>query len=737
MAGPAQQSARTFIVPPGEAQVQFSAESLAFKIQNLERTTEGTLASVLGPTPYEPQRERVYVPPTTIGSTIPVLGDESLGHGSYHAVLLAGQVGMLLIRVDNRLFRHAGWVRGWEVIEVGLSTSVRPEYPDQFTVLNDKIIWTNGVDQARIIEADGSVGLLGFTIMPSTPVAEGPQSLRNYLEGDARVYPNHSGYSWEGKIGTPGDLLDGIEGAVLAGAWYYYVQLEDSYGNLSATSGASNPVSIETIQASPINPGGTSEASDDRADIVVYDATIDDLMRQFIVHTSGDGPDNCTAIRLYRTPDTKNVDIIPRFLTRLSNNRQTSFPDSLPDSALGSPMVETVPTPIFRIMCTHQGRLVIANIVGAPGLVRRSDVGFPGTFPKHEYIYPDSGGSEVTGIASHSGYLLAFTRDSVYSLEEFSMPRPMTQGIGCVAPRSLRALTNGLLVWLSHDGFYGMVGGSITKLSTMIDRTIRYHVSRSQMRMAVATVDALSGEYRCALAPAGGKKNSLVLCFDGVNWRRQDVGIDIIDWCQLADWRQYTVALGKEVDSSDVQETSNPTLGGVVVKTSEILEDAREGSRNLEVYVMGRATKSYTPPDRDIIYRSGWLRADGVGLTPINVRTMYVGMVDAWDGDYTVTFYRNGSWSTFVAMSDIKALGTDDESNVLVDIAGSAVIGTAKVHDRRMFWRQIPVGIENASSWAFEIRTTYPTRLNLAAFAFDVSVATGGNVRGRIPMRDD
>ena len=124
-------------------------------------------------------------------------------------------------------------------------------------------------------------------------------------------------------------------------------------------------------------------------------------------------------------------------------------------------------------------------------------------------------------------------------------------------------------------------------------------------------------------------------------------------------------------------------------------------------------------------------------MTPINVRTMYVGMVDAWDGDYTVTFYRNGSWSTFVAMSDIKALGTDDESNVLVDIAGSAVIGTAKVHDRRMFWRQIPVGIENASSWAFEIRTTYPTRLNLAAFAFDVSVATGGNVRGRIPMRDD
>lgn len=584
MAGPAQQTARTFIVPPGEAQVQYSAASLAFKIQNLELTPEGTLASVLGPTPYEPQRTRAYVPPTTVGSTIPVLGDESQGHGIYHAVLLAGQVGMLLVRVDNRLFRHAGWERGWEVIEVGLSASVRSEYPDQFTVLSDKIIWTNGIDQARIIGSDGSVGLLGFSMMPAAPVAEGPQSLRNFIAGDANVYPNHSGYSWEGKIGTPGDLLDGVEGAVLAGVWYYYAQLEDSYGNLSATSGSSNPVSIETIQASPVNPGATDTAVNFKERIVVHGASIDDLMRQFIVHTGGDGPENCTAVHLYRTPDTKNVDIIPRFLARLSNNRQTSFPDSVPDSALGSPMVETVPTPIFRVMCTHQGRLVIANIMGDPGLVRRSEVGFPGTFPKHEYIYPDSGGAEVTGITSHNGYLLAFTRDSVYSLEEFSAPRPMTQGIGCVAPRSIRALTNGLLIWLSHDGFYGMAGGVITKLSAMIDRTIRYHVSRSRMRMAVATVDALSGEYRCALSPAGTKKNSLILCFDGANWRRQDVGIDIIDWCQIADWRQYTIALGKEVDSSDVQQTSDPQqLGAAVVKTGEIIEDARDGSRNLEV----------------------------------------------------------------------------------------------------------------------------------------------------------
>ena len=616
--------------------------------------------------------------------------------------------------------------------------------------MNDKVIWTNGLDQARIIEADGSVGLLGFTMAPSAPAASGPMTKRSFDIGDEQYYANHFGYSIQGRIGTVGDLLDGAEGAVLSGAWYYYAQYEDSYGNLSGTSSASNPVTIETIQASPYNPihtggdptgditiFGRSSGFDATQKWIVHDTTVDDLTRQFLVQTAGDAPENCTAVWLYRTPDTKHVDVIPRFLVRIANNRSTMFPDNISDSELGSEMAETVPTPVFRNMCAHQGRLVVANVVGDPGIVRRSDVGFPGTFPKFEYIYPDSGGAEVTAVTVHNGVLLAFTETSVYSLEEFNAPRPLTQGIGCVAPRSIKALSNGVLVWLARDGFYAMAGSQITKLSRGIERSLRYDVNRSRIRMSVAVVDPISGEYRCAVPPAGSVNNSLVYCFDGESWRRQDLGIHIADWCQLDDWRQYVVAVGKEVDSSDVQQTTNSNLGEAVVKTSDILVDAREGSRNLEVFVIDHATKSYTPPSRDLIYRSGWLRADGIGLTPINVRTMYIGLVDAWDGEYTVTFYRNGSGSRFVSMSDVKAIGTDDESNVLVDIAGSAIIGAAKVHDRRMFWRQIPVGIENASSWAFEIRATYPTRLNIAAFAFDVGVATAGNVKGRIPLRND
>ena len=284
-----------------------------------------------------------------------------------------------------------------------------------------------GIDQARIIDPDGSSALLGFTQSPSAPSVSGPMAKRSFQKGDEQFFSNHFGYSFQGNIGTVGDLLDGSEGAVLSGAWYYYAQYEDSYGNLSGTSPMSNPVRIETIQASPYNPLPVKESFfrrggyEDDEEWVVYDATVDDLTRQFLVQTAGSAPDNCTAIHLYRTPDVKHVDVIPRFLARLPNNRSVLFPDNTADSELGSEMVETVPTPIFRNMCSHQGRLVVANVVGDPGIVRRSDVGIPGTFPKYEYIYPDSGGAEVTAVTSHNGGVAGVYRDQRVFASKSSM----------------------------------------------------------------------------------------------------------------------------------------------------------------------------------------------------------------------------------------------------------------------------------------------------------------------------
>jgi hypothetical protein len=132
-----------------------------------------------------------------------------------------------------------------------------------------------------------------------------------------------------------------------------------------------------------------------------------------------------------------------------------------------------------------------------------------------------------------------------------------------------------------------------------------------------------------------------------------------------------------------------------------------------------------------------------------------------------------------------------DKSGIVMDQAREAIVGDCKTRDSRIFWRQIPVGIENANSWAFEIELiggVFPTppdidepvadggqsrfvereqsvweslyrnpddakkafneaitvpggwelgRLSLFGFAFDVSIATQGTPLGRVPYRQD
>lgn len=696
MAGPDNQRNQQLVIPAGESEISYTSRALTQKIVNFEFTVKRTLATTIGPTIYEPDR------PTTPD---PALGFGKM-HGLFHTLLLGGQADILLVRAGTKLYRHAGWQRGWEELYSGLTDDTRAgTFPDQFVVINDKIIWTNGIDGALIIDAHGAVHPLGFNQTPSPPSVFGPGQLTE----SQSFYANAAGYSWKGDIGTPGDVLNGIQGAILDGAWYYYAILEDIYGNLSAPSVPSNAAWIRSIQADPYVPGSSDTTS----------ATIDDLTRQFALRLTSSGPAHTVAVHIYRTPDTRRASTIPRLLVRLPGRDPCIFGDRRADSDLGEEMPRTVGVPTFRTMCVHQGRLVVANTPSDPGIVRVSDPGFPGTFLADDYVYPDSGGAEITALASHMGRLIAFTERAVYEIvidPETGSPTSavtLAQGIGCSAPRSIQALPSGLLVWLSRDGFYGAdPRGGVKRISDDIHKQLFYDMNTSRYRRAVSCLDPISREYHCAIAPAGEAENRIIFCYDGQNWRRHDFEtITIDDICTTDDYRQLVLFAGQEPDPG---------------KTPK---------RN--VYVKDHETSNYTVPARKALYRSGWYFGDQTGSSPLHLRSIYLGMVDAFNEKFTIRFFRNNSWKPFIEMTDVLAIGVDDGSDVVRDVAGSAVIGTSSPHEPRLFWRMVPAGLENVYSWAFEIEVDYPTRINIAAISYDQSVATSGNIRGRFPLRAD
>lgn len=816
MAGPAEQKTGTVFIPPGEGRQTFAPQPLAWLVENLEIGPDGVLESIVGPSILR-IKSQVFVTEAdgafegteleitdllTSGWPIDVT-EYGLKSGEpfsvFSAKLLNGAATMLLYRIGSRLYSfNGGHDNPDDALLTGLSVNPDSGDIDQYVVVNDQIIYFNGVDRPQVITADNSVGPLGFNFRAATPSVSSP-SQPDYDDAP-NYYPNSKGYSWQGRIGTPGDELAGQKAALLKGSWYYYLQYEDVNGNLSEFSVPSDPASIHTNQAEPFlppsvvktqasvypspGPDGTGVVSNVS---IIRDnkisgkkstpmpVEIDDLTRRFLVKSSGDLPSHAVATRIFRTPDTRHKDSTPRLVARVPGSRQFYFDDNNADSDLGAPWTEIISVPVFRVACAHQGRLIIGNVSGAPGIVRRSQKGFPGTFDKAEYVYPDSNGDEITALASHNGKLVAFTETSTYLIgDDFMQPQPLSVGIGCVAPKSIQSLRDGSLVWLSSDGVYSLaLSGVIQRISTPIDKVFSQELNKSQFFRAASVVDYETGEYRCAVTSKGEPRNNMILCFDGTYWRRQTLGLYIADMCSLQDYTRSTVAVGSDPrERSLLTQSVDPAWRGRV-----------DASR---IFILNRQSTDYFGPPRRILYRSAWLRSSDFGLVPTNVRSLYVGMLDAWVGTATVRLFRNGSWEPIAEMDDVLLHGPDDNSGVVADVASQAIVGVAKARNPRVFWRQIPVDIQNANSWAFEIevlgspapkspdfggpgdpavdaeasaweslfsesaqglsefkrRVDDPSlwelgRLKIAAFAFDTSIATKGTPLGRVPFRKD
>src|SRR5690606_1536865 len=101
----------------------------------------------------------------------------------------------------------------------------------------------------------------------------------------------------------------------------------------------------------------------------------------------------------------------------IPDNACTLYPDNTPDAWLLRKPIDPVPVPRGRIGTLAFGSLWLANTPTEPGLLRWSEPGMWGTFPRTNVMYPDPRGQEITGIAAVPDGLLVFTEMSLFRIE--------------------------------------------------------------------------------------------------------------------------------------------------------------------------------------------------------------------------------------------------------------------------------------------------------------------------------
>lgn len=569
---------------------------IASAIENFRPTREGSLRSIAGPTPYLPKYKNQDA---TWDSAKKDVDDYANMHGIFHAILGNGQREVLLLHCGKELWVFEGWSKCWRPLisatssyaqlKVALHDDERARSPTQFvSTPNGVVIIPQADKDRRPYFYDGEVILpLGYAEVPGSPSPTGPNSpaaLDNsrrantvgyYLNATtmnrSRMRPDfiHGKYATGriGSISTVSDVNHDKEGEpvdvtpigcpfLLGGEWSCATQWVDYFGNLSPISLRSQPI---RLYRRPIGFNGDEKPEPGET-----------LQHQFVWASVDQGPKGTIGRILYRTKDVLNSGSaelyqLPSTSLGRSTNRSVElvasaqfatipencsrlFPDNVPDTALVQPPRDIVAVPKFKTASLAMGRLFIANLDSDPGAIMYSVLGKWGTFERQSIIFPDPSGGAVTGLLKVQGGLLAFTNSSTYLVTPADdgigfRSFPISTTIGCVAPRSINELPNGLVIWLTEDGFYAFDGKEVIALFNGLEDEVALF-SRSRLVQAASTIDYDSKEYICWVTTQDSLYNNRGYVFDGQGWKIR-TGAKYTDLCTTKDHRKYVLACGR------------------------------------------------------------------------------------------------------------------------------------------------------------------------------------------------
>jgi len=603
--------------------------------------------------------------------------------GLAHLELAGGANQITLIRYGDKLGRHQGWTRSVQVLESGLTYDLGQPYPDSMVAINGRVCWSNGVDAPLLIDGVTTYGRqvirLGFDRAPAAPTVLYPSGGAS----SSQSVPNYAGYAHVGGIGTV-QSYDGEDGALLAGAWGYRVQWEDPFGNLS-------PASAEATAALRLQSTGylvNSSADYERLN------HLDSMTRQFCLRGIDPGEEHVGAIRVYRTTDKLHTDGAYYLLARLTGREAFGLPDGESDGLLsaGPTLVELDPVTPYRVACEFQGRLVAANFNDNPGMIRLSEPGFPGTWPRTARVIPDAGGAAVTGLAATAGGLLAFTANSIFQVEatgDVVTSRPLIGGVGCVAPATLAVLPNGDLIWMAMDGVYTLSGGVPARVSDPIRQTYA-RLPSSYLGRAVGAVDPRTGVYVLAVCTGSSPLPDQLLLYDvrTGGWSESDAGGRRITALAAAPGHARHLLMGSYLggEGQNVRIWNRPS----VIEGDTIASAFESG-----VVRMGE--------DASVVFRLRGILIHFVESAVVagGSATLRVWVTDRPDGEYR-------DYPIDLCGGDI----------VAADAYGGATVGSTIFRQPQIRCRKVDIDINNIAGFRFSLSSTSGRVLHLVGFAF-------------------
>lgn len=657
--------------------VSFGMSSVRFRpsdgkadlIQNMIVTPDGTLKSIDGFTLYEP-RHLWSSSPTNPGKV----------HAIFHCYFGAGEKEVLLMHAGRQLWRHVGAKRGWIQITAprGFRSDSEMSCQSTFLKFGNYVIFTDGAGPPVIIDEQFRCMYMGFADTPSAPSVKGPASVSQ----EQSVYYDEGavGYSWPGGLGTPGDRLNGDDAHILRGRWTWCVRYVDYWGNYSALSVPSNQIVYGPVRSQPAALDAAT--TNTRAGV-----RLGGMQRGAAVEIPSSVPVNCERIQVGRTKDTNRNDST-FYVAREFASTGGFWHDRKQDGGLVEVMEDAWPMPVVNAMCVDRGSLLA---ISGPYLYV-SEPGFPGTLPKQNRLMVTADGKAGSAVFALNGRRLAATETSIIDVTDLASPVVVSNNIGIAGPKAWAYLPgNTGIVFVNKTGVYTLGMEGVQKISGDIEYKWETQINTTRLQQCVVWYSSRRDEVRIAVTPKGLSTNTLILAYSSLGWRQHQLGLAVT--CQT--------------DANDLE-----LVGG---------DDGQSrggGYSSSDVYVLEKETSIYTPPARQSIYESDYIRFDeSLGYVKGILLSISIGFIETYEGEgatieYEVN-YENGLERTHTMRLD-DTVGTDAHTGSTRRKAwDSFLIGTDTFKERRKAYRKFQSNFENIHGFKFKIYTDYPNQLEL------------------------